>query len=300
MTNNTKTPYTTLFNSFKRHIKTLTASLEEKDFRSFKSLFKSLDAFKSHQAENRKLNQLLFSQVRAYLNYVNDISTWFTNDDALSTLIQPTNSNASDASDTSNVSNASNASTSGSYVSEAYSVFMKSGVTPLYSKPLISEYLYHVSINSGLPFADETILNSSEQISERIRKDVKDDVNDEVDKFVDCEFSVLIANLVLFLDFAAMYTGKKGNKSNKSAVSNKETINAADAAEIADAKDSKDTNDTKDNVFELDGANAAEVAGYQDAINWLNSFIETKAGLAKLRAKVWETLTSGHTVDFLD
>lgn len=135
MTNNTKTPYTTLFNSFKRHIKTLTASLEEKDFRSFKSLFKSLDAFKSHQAENRKLNQILFHQVQAYLNYVNDINTWFTNDDALSTLIQPTNSNASD---TSNVSNASNASNSDSYVSEAYSVFMKSGVTPLYSKPLIS------------------------------------------------------------------------------------------------------------------------------------------------------------------
>lgn len=322
MTNSNKTPYTTLFNSFKRHIKTLTASLEEKDFNSFNSLFKSLDAFKSHQAENRKLNQLLFSQVRAYLNYVNDISTWFTNDDALSTLIAQRNGgNGGNGNTGSSGSNGSISNTGYTYVfSEAYEIFKLVGVTPLYSKPLISEYLYHVSINSGLPFADETILNSSEQI--------RKDVNDEVDKFVDCEFSVLIANLVLFLDFAAMYTGKKAagkkaagskvavnkgnNKSNKSAgksadksvsagksAGNNTKINedGAEVAEVAEAKEAKD------NVFGLDGAdgaNTAEIAGYQDAINWLNSFIETKAGLVKLRAKVWETLTSGHSVEFLD
>lgn len=309
MTNNTKTPYTTLFNSFKRRIKILTASLEEKDFNSFNSLFKSLDAFKSHQAENRKLNQILFHQVQAYINYVNDINTWFCNDDALSTLIAQRNGGNGNTG--SSGSNGSISNTGYTYVfSEAYEIFKLVGVTPLYSKPLISEYLYHVSINSGLPFADETILNSSEQISEQIRKDV----NDEVDKFIECEFSVLTANLVLFLDFAARYTEKKAagsqvagskvavnkgnNKSNKSASAGKSAGNnteinegGTEVAEVTEATDAK--NNALD---ELD----AEVAGYQDAINWLNSFIETKAGLAKLRAKVWETLTSGRTVDFLD
>ena len=62
MTSKTQTtPYTTLFNSFKRHIRTLTASLEEKDFIKFsedKSLDNPLAAFKAHQAENRKLRGL--------------------------------------------------------------------------------------------------------------------------------------------------------------------------------------------------------------------------------------------------
>ena len=129
------------------------------------------------------------------------------------------------------------------------------------------------------------------------------EINDEVDQFIDCEFSVLIANLVLFLDFAAKYTRKraeqKGNKNNnnsekfagKTAVSNGNdgnNGNNGNNTEVADAKGNVDNR--------LD----AEVAGYQDAINWLNSFIKTKAGLAKLRAKVWETLTQGHAVEFLD
>lgn len=124
----------------------------------------------------------------------------------------------------------------------------------------------------------------------------------------------MTANLVLFLDFAARYTEKKAagsqvagskvavnkgnNKSNKSASAGKSAGNnteinegGTEVAEVTEATDAK--NNALD---ELD----AEVAGYQDAINWLNSFIETKAGLAKLRAKVWETLTSGRTVDFLD
>ncbi len=97
--NNKSTPYTTLFNSFKRHIRTLTAALNEKDFSSFKSL----DAFKSHRAENRKLNQ---HQVGSYLNFVNDINTWLNNDYALSTLIAKSRDEGK----------------SESYVSEAYAI----------------------------------------------------------------------------------------------------------------------------------------------------------------------------------
>ena len=262
--NNQTTPYTTLFNSFKRHIRTLTASLEERDFSSFKSL----NAFKSHQAENRKLNQLLYSQVQSYLNYVDEINMWFSSDATLSDLIAKRNRDNGNGDD--------------SYVSEAYEIFKSAGVTPLYSKPLISEYLYRISINSGLPFANEEILNSSEW--------ARKEINDEVDRFVEREFSVLIANLVLFLDFAAGYTRKhaeqKGN--NKSGKSNKFTKSAGKTA-VSNGDNAEATNATEDMT----------VTGYQDAINWLNGFIKTKAGMAKLRSKVWETLTQGHAVEFL-
>ncbi len=128
----------------------------------------------------------------------------------------------------------------------------------MYSKRLLSHYFYQLTINSGLQFANENILNSSEL--------GRKGINDEVDNFVKCVFSVLIANLVLFFDFAARYASKSAEqKANKSAVNNR-----------------NNGNDAKNN--ELD----TEVAGYQDVINWLNSFIETESeGLGGINTRIY-------------